>query len=58
MVAALPQSYCECSVQDAPIKTSISANADGLCDAALRKIDHIGLHAECTHQAASVASNI
>jgi len=35
-------------------QTSISANADGRRDAALRKINHIVLHAKCNHQATSV----
>jgi len=36
---------------------STSANAEGPCDAASCKINHIVLHAECKHQTASFASN-
>jgi len=35
------------------IHTRISANADGPHDAALRKINHIALHAECNSQETS-----
>jgi len=38
--------------------TSISANADGLHDAASHKIDHDALQGDCNHQAASIVSDI